>query len=82
MDLPAILINNASAIAKKFNEYFADLATNLNQDVNKDDSVYRDKYVHRKFMSSFVAYSIFLTPVTPHDVHRVIKITKIRLHKT
>ena len=68
IDKQGNIINTAGDIAEKFNEFFADIAANL-----KGDSVYRDQGMHNQFMSSPVANSIFLSPVTPYDVHSVIK---------
>ena len=64
--------NTPTAIAENFNEYFANIASNLkNEIVNRSDVTAGESY--KKFLQQPVENELCLSNVSPHEVHKVVK---------
>ena len=64
--------NTPTAIAENFNEYFANIASNLkNEIVNRSDVTAGESY--KEFLQQPVENELCLSNVSPHEVHKVVE---------
>ena len=64
--------NTPTAIAENFNEYFANIASNLkNEIMNRSDVTAGESY--KEFLQQPVENELCLSNVSPHEVHKVVK---------
>ena len=64
--------NTPTAIAENFNKYFANIASNLrNEIVNRSDDTAGESY--KEFLQQPVENELCLSNVSPHEVHKVVK---------
>ena len=72
MDKDGKVHNTPTAIAENFNEYFANIASNLkNEIVNRSDVTAGESY--KKILQQPVENELCLSNVSPHEVHKVVK---------
>ena len=63
--------NTPTAIAENFNEYFANIASNLKNEIaNRSDVTADESY--KEFLQRPVENELCLSNVSPHEVHKVV----------
>jgi hypothetical protein len=70
-DASGAVTNTPQAIAEKFNEYFANIATNLKAKNNARAQHQQDEF--KTFLHNPVENSIFLKPVESNEIHEIVK---------
>ena len=64
--------NTPTAIAENFNKYFANIASNLKNEItNRSDVTAGESY--KEFLQQPVENDLCLSNVSPHEVHKVVK---------
>ena len=67
--------NTPTAISKNFNEYFANIASNLKNEIaNRSDVTADESYT--EFLQQPVENDLCLSNFSPHEVHKVVYISK------
>ena len=63
--------NTPTAIAENFNEYFANIASNLKNEIAKRSDVTADESC-KEFLQRPVENELCLSNISPHEVHKVV----------
>ena len=64
--------NTPTAIAKNFNEYFANIASNLKNEIaNRSDVTADESY--KEFLQQVVENDLCLSNISPHEVYKEVK---------
>ena len=67
------ILNSASEIAENFNEYFANIASNLKNDINNKSEAVNSDNSYLQFLQQPVQNSLHLSRVGSQEVHEVIQ---------